>query len=113
MILEDTLAIVVLSKEELDGLLKGKWSGAVARLRDGDIEGSLSHFDDSAQPLYRELFNALSFHLPSIVQEMSDIQFIDLKKNTAIYDLRTVRGGVEYSFQLIFKKDASGIWIFA
>ena len=101
---------MVLSREQIDSLLQGKWEGARAKLAGGDIEGSLASFDDLSKQEYRELFNALASVLPEIVQEMSDIQLIKYSRNTAIYDIRTVREGVEYSFQLVFTKDSNGIW---
>jgi hypothetical protein len=55
-------------------------------------------------------FNALAPVLPEIAKEMSDIQLVKYSRDTAIYDIRTVREGVEYSFQLVFTKDSNGIW---
>lgn len=107
---EDTVAVTVLSREEVNNLLQGKWQGARAKLASGDIEGSLTIFDDLSKQDYRELFNALAPVLPEIAQEMSDIQLIKYSRDTAIYDIRTVRDGVEYSFQLLFTKDGNGIW---
>jgi len=109
-IYEDTLLVMVLSREQINSLLRGKWDEARAKLASGDIEGSLASFDDLSKQEYRELFNALAPVLPEIAQEMSDIQLIKYSRDTAIYDIRTVRDGVEYSFQLVFTKDSDGIW---
>jgi len=45
-----------------------------------------------------------------IVQELSDILLIEYTPRAAIYDIRTVREGIEYSFHLLFEKDLNGIW---
>jgi hypothetical protein len=107
---EDTVTVAVFSREEVDSLLRGKWEGVRLKLAAGDVEGSLAFFSDSAKGDYRELFTALTPVLPEIVQEMSDIELIECTRDAAIYDIRTVRKGVDYSFQLLFIKDAQGIW---
>jgi PKD repeat protein len=106
----DTIGITVLSKSELDALLGSKWDGMRAKLAGGDIEGALVSFDEFTKQDYRDLFNVLSSLLPTIVQEMADIQFIEYLEDTAIYDIQTTRDGITYSFQLLFTKDSNGIW---
>jgi sugar lactone lactonase YvrE len=106
----DTVAITVLSKIELDNLLRAKWEWMRANLASGDIERALVVFDEDAQVHYRELFNVLSTMLPTITQDMSDIQLIELMPNAAIYDIQTMRDGVTYSFQLLFTQDLNGLW---
>jgi hypothetical protein len=108
--LMDSVSIMVLPKSELDHLLRTKWEAMRAKLAETDIEGALVFFDESSRQDYRELFNVLSSMLPVIAQEMSNIELTELVKNTAIYDLRAVRDGKEYSFQLLFRKDSNGLW---
>jgi len=100
----------VLSKQQLDTLLRGKWEGMTAELLDGNIGNALIHFDESSKEDYREAFSLLSSFLPIIVQELTDIQFVEYVNDTAIYDIRTIRDGLEFSFQLLFLKDFNGIW---
>jgi hypothetical protein len=109
-IYEDTLAVMAFSKEQMDNLLKGKWEGARARLANGDIDGALPLFSERKKGKYKDLLSALAPVLPKIVEEMSNIQLIEIYGDTAIYDLRTVRNGVEYSFQLLFTRDQDGLW---
>ena len=106
----ETTLVNVLSREEMDALLKSKWEGVRSALLSGDIEGALVFFSEFTKQDYRELFSALSSWLPAIVQEMSDIELIKYSRNAAIYDIRTIRDGIEYSFQLLFTKDAYGLW---
>ncbi|MDH4266320.1 MAG: Ig-like domain-containing protein [Deltaproteobacteria bacterium] len=106
----ETAIINVFSLEELDALLRSKWEGVKGKLLSADIEGALAFFDESAKPAYRELFNTLSSLLPIIVQEMSDIQLNEYASNAVIYDIRTIRDGIEYSFHLLFTQDSGGIW---
>jgi len=110
VIYEDSLTVVALSKEQMDSLLRGKWEGVRARLASGDIEGSLEHFSGRKREQYGVLLNVLAPVLPRVVQEMSDIQLVEVYGDMAVYDLRTVRDGVEYSFQVLFTRDSDGIW---
>lgn len=106
----ETIVVNVLSLQELDALLRSKWGGMKNKLLSGDVEGALVFFEESAKPAYRELFNTLSSLLPVIVQEMSDVQLNAYASNAVIYDIRTIREGIEYSFQLLFTQDSGGIW---
>jgi len=107
---EDVVGISALSREEINNLLADKWEGMRARLAGGDIEGSLAFFEDSAREDYREILQTLGPFLSEIVSEMADIRLIKMARDRAIYDLRAVRDGKEFSFQLLFTKDADGIW---
>ena len=107
---QDAVAVTVLSKQQLDTLLRGKWEGMTAELLDGNIDNALIHFDESSKEDYREAFSLLSSFLAIIVQELTDIQFVEYVNDTAIYDIRTIRDGLEFSFQLLFSKDFNGIW---
>ena len=106
----DTVGVTVLSASDLDDLLRAKWEWMRANLATGDIERALVLFDDSTKQDYRDLFNVLSTMLPTVAQEMSDIQLIEYTGGSAIFDIRTTREGTEYSFQLLFTRDLSGIW---
>jgi hypothetical protein len=106
----ESTIVHILSGEEMDALLRSKWEGMKSKLSSGDIEGALILFDESTKQTYREAFNLLSPFLPAIVQELTDIHLNDYMENTVIYDIRTIRNGTEYSFQLLFMKDMNGIW---
>jgi len=106
----DTIAIQVLDKAELDALLTAKWEGMREALAKNDIDSAVSYFDDFSKDAYRETFTALSTLLPQIAQELGDIQFIRMMRNSAEYDVRTIRVGKEYSFYLLFVRDEDGLW---
>jgi hypothetical protein len=100
----------VLSRAEMDVMLKGKWDGMKAALAQGDIEAAVKDFDEYSREEYRETFLAISEILPEVLQGLSDIQFIQLNHNVAEYDIRTIRNGKEYSFYLMFVRGYDGIW---
>jgi hypothetical protein len=106
----DTVSVTVLTKAELDAMLKAKWEGMRSALADNDVNKALSYFDDSSRNDYRELFLALSAYLPQIAQELADIQFIRMVESAAEYDIRTIRDGKEYSFYLLLVRDKNGLW---
>lgn len=109
-IYQDTVAIVVQNRTQLDNLLKNKWEEMKAALMRGDVEGAVGYFAEGSKNNLRQQFTALSSILPQIASEMGAITLVNVKGNTAEYDLRVVRNGITYSFQLIFVCDKDGIW---
>jgi hypothetical protein len=107
---QDSIGIEVLSEADLDALLRGKWEMMRNRIASGDTEGALVDFHEFSKTDYRELFNVLAPVLSAISAEMSDIKRKEYTRDTAIYEIRTIRDSVEYSFQLLFSKDPNGIW---
>jgi hypothetical protein len=107
---QDSIGLEVLSEAELDALLRGKWEMMRNRLASSDIEGGLVDIHEFSKADYRDLFNVLAPMLAVISAEMSDIRRTEYTQDTAIYEIRTMRNSVEYSFQLIFTKDPNGIW---
>lgn len=106
----DTIAIQVLDQAKLDALLRAKWEGMRQGLAESDIDSAVSCFSESSKENYREMFTILSSSLAQIEQELGDIQFIGVMKNSAEYDIRITRDGVEYSYYLLFVRDENGLW---
>jgi len=63
----DTIAITVLSKAEIDALLKTKWEGMKGALTRGDIEGALNYFTYDSKEKYRTTFTRLQDKNQTIV----------------------------------------------
>jgi PKD repeat protein len=110
----DTIVITVLSKTELDDLLKGKWEGMKQSLLSNDINGALNHFIEESKELYNDIFNALQTQLPQIIQEMQDIQLMYAKSGVAKYRIRKneLCGGQLFNitYYIYFIVDRDGIW---
>ena len=109
-IYQDTIAIVVLNRTELDALLKSKWEGMKNALIAGDIEGAISFFEQGSQDTYRKQFTALRPILNSIANDMGQINLVRIEDNSAEYEIITTRNGVTYSLHLLFVKDKDGLW---
>jgi hypothetical protein len=106
---ENTI-INVLSKEQMDALLKGKWEGMKGGLSDADIEKAVGFFEEGSQDTYRNQFIALKSILPMIANDMGQINLVKIEGNRAEYEIVTSRNGATYSFYLLFIRDKDGLW---
>jgi hypothetical protein len=109
-IYQDTVAIVVLNRTTLDSILKGKWDAMKAALMRGDVEGAVGYFAEGSRNSFRQQFTTLSSILLQVANEMGAITLLKAKDDIAEYDLRVVRSGITYSFQLVFIRDKDGVW---
>ncbi len=100
----------VLSKDQADAMLKGKWEGMRRALTGGDIERAMRLFEEKARALYEPQFKALSPVLAEIAADMSSIILEEISDGAAKYEIISTRDGVDYSHHLIFVMDANGIW---
>lgn len=106
----DTIAITVLSKTQLDALLKGKWEGMKGKLRNQDTEGALGYFVEEKREMYRYNFNLMNSILPAMINDMGNIRLIRITDDVAEYEMLATQDGVEYSFYVEFVKDSNGVW---
>ncbi len=108
---EDTMAIIVMPKNDLENLLASTWNRMKAALMAGDPEGALGYILVGSQDKYREIF--LRLH-----QQEIDAIF----SNNTEFKLYTFFGGVAgcgairqeaggpYSYPVTFVQDENGIW---
>jgi len=110
----DTASVTVINKVELDALLRTKWEGMKSALANQDIGKAVDYFAADTQELYRNLYNALSSHLPQIAQDMQNIQFIYAEGKMAKYRIRRNEdyGGQVYPiiYYIYFVRDQDGLW---
>lgn len=107
---QDSVDITALSKAEMDARLVTKWSGMKDALVISDVEQAVSYFALGSRDVFRAQFNALINYLPQIGQDLQTIRLVEMSDDRAIYDLRKVQDGTEYSFQVEFVRDEDGIW---
>ena len=111
---EDTIAITVLNREQLDALLKAKWEGMKEALSNGDVNGAVSYIGVQTKQHYAELFTALQSHLPEVVQALREIELIRGGGNSATYNMnrRELYGGqiVGIDYSVYFVVDGDGVW---
>jgi hypothetical protein len=108
---EDTLAIAVLSKAEVENRLAGKWEGMKASLMGGDIEKALGYFAGESQEGYQRVFMGLSEQkISSIFSNIIQVKLYSLSDRFAKGGvLRQESGGI-YSYPVTFILDENGIW---
>jgi hypothetical protein len=109
-IYEETTIVNVLSREEMDALLKGKWDGMKGGLSQGDIDKAISFFEGGSQETYRNQFTALKPILNVIGNEMGQINLAKIEDDRAEYEIIAIRNGVTYSYHLLFVRDKDGLW---
>ncbi len=107
---EETAIINVLSREEMDALLKGKWTSMIDALNKGDTTTALSKIASRSRASYKTMFSVLSGRLSSILATAKEFNFISITDNAAKYKLLTIEGGKTYSYEVIFIKDNEGLW---
>ncbi|OGW46268.1 MAG: hypothetical protein A2Y66_04930 [Nitrospirae bacterium RBG_13_41_22] len=110
----DTIAVTVLSKTEIDTMLKGKWERMKNYLVKQDIAKALNYYLEESKQLYEDIYTVFYDQLPQIAQEMQDIQLIYVKNNTAKYRLRENElygGKIEtITYYIYFVVDTDGLW---
>ena|SRR3989338_304259 len=107
---EETTIINVLSREEMDALLKGKWDGMKGGLVSGNIDKAISFFEGGSQDTYRNQFTALQSVLNTIASDMGQINLAKIEDDRAEYGIITTRNGITYSYHLLFVRDKDGLW---
>lgn len=111
---EDTVSIIVLSREALDGLLRAKWTGMKEQLQRGAVEEALGFFLESSRDRYRRIFNDLGGAVPGIVAGMQDIEMIKCRNHSAEYRINRehwVNGRpVTITYSIYFEVDENGFW---
>ena len=107
---EETTMINVLSKVEMDALLKGKWEGMKEALGQGKVEKALLYFTQGSKERYRGIFTAISNQLPDIVRNMQEIRLIYMKDGVAKYRIRRIENAGEVTYYIYFEVDENGLW---
>jgi hypothetical protein len=108
---EDTSAITVMDKVQLDALLRSKWEGMLAALFSGDIENSVDYFISSSQERYRQKFAGLSSaQMDVIFSNIIDFKLGSLRDGMAECSALRSESGDIYSYGVTFVLDGDGIW---
>jgi hypothetical protein len=105
-----TQVIVAASLAATDTKLRAVYSGAMEKLRGGDIEGALSGFTENVSERYRGVFTALGPRLPSVVDQLGTIQDGTISETYAEYVLvRSTPTGPQ-AFLIYLVRGGDGVW---
>jgi PKD repeat protein len=110
----DTIAVNVLSLNELNTLLSNKRSEVIDLLKLQDIQGALSYFYKSSQAKYKEAFTLLIDQLPEIFSVPEEFNLISVIDNVATCESVVVEvvdgNNRRMSYPVTFIKDENGFW---
>ena len=110
----DTIAVNVLSLNELNTLLTNKRSEVIDLLKEKDIQSALSYFDESSQAKYEEAFTLLIDQLPEIFSVPEEFNLISVIDNVATCESVVVEvvdgNNRRISYPATFIKDENGFW---
>jgi len=109
-----TTVVNMLSREELDTLLKQKWSGMRDALRQGNINQAVSYFSFGSQEKYSRIFGALGDQLANEATNLPNIALVTFYGTTGKYRIqRTVNINNQsqvLTYWVYFIQDTDGIW---
>ncbi|MCJ7782579.1 MAG: Ig-like domain-containing protein, partial [Desulfobacterales bacterium] len=106
----ETTVVHVLSREEMDALLRSKWEGMKALLSQANINDALNYFVKDSREEYREIFELLIPQLPALVSAMREINMVEIKGNMAEYYIKRFQKGTDISYFIYFMRDENGVW---
>ena len=106
----ETTMVNVLSRDEMDALLRSKWEGMKGALGQGNINEALNYFIEDSKEEYQEIFELLASQLPALVSAMGEINMVEVKGNMAEYHIKRFQRGLDISYFIYFIKDGNGIW---
>jgi|GEM_PF-2228034 len=110
----ETTLVHVLSREEMDALLRSKWEGMKAKLFNKDIPSALDYFIDFSKEVYQQAFGVIMDELPQVVTDMGEIEPILIRNNMAKYRINRSHwiDGVSQTitYYIYFVKDIDGLW---
>jgi hypothetical protein len=100
----------VFDRAVLEALLQAKWSAMKDALRRGDVPQALSHVATRARTRYQDTFTILAPDLPLIDSILTDLTFVRVRGQEAIFEMRRIDAGVAKSFEVRFQIDTDGLW---
>lgn len=110
----DTIAIVVVNGDTLDGALRAIWNSMKTKLTNNDPVGAAGYYSFASKDKYLSTFSMLSGHLPEIAANMQDIILSYLGSDTAEYAItrnEIVNGTpTNIAYYIYFVKDDDGLW---
>jgi hypothetical protein len=107
----ETTIVNILSREEMDSLLRAKWEGMKGAMLSGDIEVALTYFVAGSRDRYRQVFTELgSIRISSIFSSISEVKLETLYGRVAECGAIRIETGGRYSYPVTFVKNQKGLW---
>lgn len=109
----DTVTVTVVSKNQLETLLQGKWGEMKAKIASLDVEGAVMHFATVLQQEYREAFTEVGTALPALNNEMNPIELVYVSDGLAkcrMFRTEEVLGQMQPIEFVVYYIMENGIW---
>jgi len=107
----NTVTITVLSKTQLDYLLRSKWEGMKAAFALKDVQKAVSFFVAESKDRYSGIFTELGDTLPQVAQDMQNIKMIYSMGNLVQYRIKRAESAGLMTYYIFFvKEESDGIW---
>jgi len=106
-----TTLVHIVSREEMDTLLRSKWEGMKTALLSGDMETALQYFVGLNREKYKQIFAEFgSDKVNRIFSGISEIKLYTLYGRVAGCGAIRVETAGTYSYPVTFVRDENGIW---
>jgi len=106
-----TVIVNVLDKVQMGDFFTQKWNAMMSAFAAGDISGAISYYAGESKIIFTDQLTAL---LPYRTQVKADVVSFSLVKmiaaDVAECELRSVKDGITYSFQVLYVRDDNGNW---
>jgi hypothetical protein len=110
----DSVTVKVMNVNDLDTMLKAKWTAMKIALANKEIDKAASYFTEETRQTYLGLFTALKENLPDIALDMQEIEPVYFPAYGAKYRIKrddTIKGASHaIAFYIYFSIDRDGIW---
>ena len=106
----DSVMVTVMSRYQLEALLKGKWEGMKAKVTSGDIQGAGTYFPQASREMFLTMFGDTTIDSVSRLNDVSAVNIYTLSDYYAQGGLIRQDEDGEFSYPITFSRDESGLW---
>jgi sugar lactone lactonase YvrE len=107
-----TMVLQVIDPVSLDSQLQQVWSNLRSALSRNDVSAAVQLFATTSRDAYTDQLSALATvgALPQVANDLQGLALTQILDGAAEYEIRSVRGGTAYSFEVLFVVDVDGVW---
>ncbi len=105
-----TAIVQVLEMNQMDVLLRSKWTAMKNALRAGDTATAASYIVNGKRATYQNVFNNLTIPFANIDQVLGDISYIVQRGSNIEYEMTRIDSGTLIHYMVLFGLDEDGVW---
>lgn len=109
-IYQNSVAVTVMNRTQVDGLLQQKWAEMKSALSNGNAMIAANSFSAATKEKYQTIFSGISGSLSSMAAEMRPIELISVGARTALYRIKRAEDGNDMTYFIYFLQDEDGLW---